>query len=474
MITALHKIEKQRLNITYSANQNLSDIQIELAQICSTTLPAVLDKICNQICMDDYTISLDKISLDLGEISMASLEEDLIEKVTNQLQEVLLNAIRIDEVSFTETELKRTKTVSIIDIVTCFLSTGNLPVWIKPHSVNLSELFDKVLTNNPETVAHFLQRSGNLNDISKRFIQISSKGQFEKLILILTEKPVIIDFVADLSKVLKSAAELFKLSIPKLKELVLLAAIESGLDALPLKKLLRYILKKSASIDHAPIDLKLIESSIITQVKKGIQFKSNLPELITSIIKDNKSKDIQLDTKKRRTDTKQSSVVKQCTIQNAGLVLLWPGLTFLFAESGLTVEDSFINEAAQERAVLLLQYTLGDQSETIEYDLPLNKLLCGLDITASLGMDFSPTKKEKETVEKLLTSIIAEWKALKGSSSKGLQETYLNRVGTLVKKDNDWLLEIERQTWDVLIDKLPWGIGIVKLPWMENMIHTEW
>ncbi|MFT5819268.1 MAG: hypothetical protein ACI8ZM_000491 [Crocinitomix sp.] len=474
MIAALHKIEKQRLSITYSANQNLSDIQTELAQICSTTLPVVLDKICNQICMDDYTISLDKISLDLGDISMASLEENLTEKITNQLQEVLLKAIRIDEVSFTETDQKREVVVSTVDIFTYFLSTGNLPVWIKPHSVNLSELFDKTLTNNSKTMAHFLQRSGNINEVSKRLIQISNEGQFEKLILILTEKRTIIDFVADLSKVLELAPDLFKLSVPKLKETVLLASVDSGLTRLPLKSFLRYILKKSISIDHVPTDLKLIENTIITQVKKGINFKSNLPELISSIIKDKKSKDIELEPKKLRTDVKQSSVVKQSTIQNAGLVLLWPGLTFLFAECGLTEQDSFINEAAQERAVLLLQYTLGEQKETMEYDLPLNKLLCGLDIAAALPMDFSPTKKEIEIVEKLLASIIAEWNALKGSSSRGLQETYLNRVGTLVKKDNDWLLEIERQTWDILIDKLPWGIGIVKLPWMENMIHTEW
>jgi hypothetical protein len=74
----------------------------------------------------------------------------------------------------------------------------------------------------------------------------------------------------------------------------------------------------------------------------------------------------------------------------------------------------------------------------------------------------------------LLQSVLEHWKALRNTSLTGLRETFFKRDGLITRKENDWLLQVERKTLDVLLDSMPWGYSAVSLPWNDYIIYTEW
>jgi hypothetical protein len=84
------------------------------------------------------------------------------------------------------------------------------------------------------------------------------------------------------------------------------------------------------------------------------------------------------------------------------------------------------------------------------------------------------TKIEKIEAEDLITSAINHWKALKSTSIKGFQISFLQRKGILTEKEDLWTLQVEKKSHDLLLDSLPWSFSLIKLPWMKKMIQVEW
>lgn len=164
--------------------------------------------------------------------------------------------------------------------------------------------------------------------------------------------------------------------------------------------------------------------------------------------------------------------VDEIYVDNAGLVLLHPFLPAFFEELKV-VENGRM--AKPERAVHLLQFLATGQAATPEYELPLNKLLCGLPLDGPLTRKIHLTKKEKTEAKSLLDAVVRHWSVLKNTSAEGLQGTFFCRAGKLSRRGSeDWQLQVEQKGFDVLLADLPWTISMIKLPWMQGMLWVEW
>nr|MDJ0707990.1 contractile injection system tape measure protein [Leptolyngbyaceae cyanobacterium MO_188.B28] len=168
------------------------------------------------------------------------------------------------------------------------------------------------------------------------------------------------------------------------------------------------------------------------------------------------------------------SASEEIYIQNAGLILLWPFLTRFFAGLNFLQANQFIDIQANQRAVLLLQYLVDASTEIPEHLLPLNKLLCGFDLTEATPSNLDITEPERLECENLLRAVIHNWAALKNTSPSGFRQAFLQRAGILRPYNGNWLLQVERETYDVLLDQLPWTIRVIKLPWLLEILHVEW
>ena len=125
-------------------------------------------------------------------------------------------------------------------------------------------------------------------------------------------------------------------------------------------------------------------------------------------------------------------------------------------------------------AIALLRYLGFGQREYVEWDLALEKILCGIPLSESIATTVSLEEARREAAEQLLRAVIANWGLLRGTSPDGLREGFLQRDGSLREVDGFWRLLLSRKAQDVLLDRLPWTISMIQLPWMLTPLRMDW
>jgi len=188
--------------------------------------------------------------------------------------------------------------------------------------------------------------------------------------------------------------------------------------------------------------------------------------------------EIMFDAKQKdqiRTAENQVMQGEEIVIANAGLVILYPFLKHFFDGLGLLDKKlQFKSPDHSFKAVHLLQFIATQSKVNSEFELSLNKILCGLEIWEPIPQKINFLKSDLKECDNLLKTVLERWAVLKTNKTEALRETFINREGILVFENNGWNLNVERNSFDVLIDKLPWGISIIKLPWSSQIIHVEW
>lgn len=195
------------------------------------------------------------------------------------------------------------------------------------------------------------------------------------------------------------------------------------------------------------------------------------------VVKEEKEDDVQVVKSTKATNSiteEEPGDLEEIYISNAGLVLCSPFLPQLFNMLGLLQDGVFPDRIANERAVLLLQYMLYHDTFFPEYQMVLNKVLCGLTTGTPVDCAIEVSEKEKMTMEQMLNGMIQHWGKLGHTSVDGLIESFLRREGKLVQKDDGWLLTVEQKSFDMLLDSLPWSYTPIKHRWMKKSINVKW
>ena len=161
-------------------------------------------------------------------------------------------------------------------------------------------------------------------------------------------------------------------------------------------------------------------------------------------------------------------------IANAGAVLFAPYLPRLFERLGLVDQGKFKNRDAAEHGVHCVQFLVNESTSSPEYQLVLNKLLCGVKPGLPIRRSIELAAGEHEQLEALLHAITQHWKPLANTSIAGLRESFLQRNGRLQLKRDAWHLSVEARPFDMLLDQIPWSYSTIKFPWMDRVIYVEW
>lgn len=161
-------------------------------------------------------------------------------------------------------------------------------------------------------------------------------------------------------------------------------------------------------------------------------------------------------------------------IRNAGLVILNGYLTYFFERCNYLDNQGNIAPELTGRAALLLQYVCDPDSSFEEYDLVLNKLLCGLVLDEDIPSRFDVNEIEKQTTEQMIDSIIVHWEVIKNSTPQAFRESWLWREGKLTNREDYWELLVEQRSFDVLLDYIPFSLSPVIFKWMPLPIKVIW
>lgn len=262
--------------------------------------------------------------------------------------------------------------------------------------------------------------------------------------------------------------------------------------------LLRKILKAAANDNWRFIAIDKIWIELIWEVvaKKGIPKKSFLSDIEKYIYQFPPA--LQLGFKETiRTEKQTAPHLKQTEIlsnmelikikkspkmplkqgvavRNAGIVLLNDYIAILFNRLNLLVENQFINNEHQVKAVQYLQYVITGMQETEEVYLPLNKVLCGLPLTDTVPDFIEISNDEKQLINGLIQAAISHWPDIGDCSTDGFRGNWLVRDGILVEQEDKWELTVDKRAYDVLINRSPFAFSIIKYHWMDKPLHVMW
>ena len=176
-------------------------------------------------------------------------------------------------------------------------------------------------------------------------------------------------------------------------------------------------------------------------------------------------------------DKKYELISYEMYVENAGLILLHPFLQPFFKQIQLTTADQFADKFARMKAVLFTQHLVYGTTIFEENELTLNKILCGFSMEEPIIKELEIKPEEKTVTTDLLQQVIQLWQKNNvqvNGTIEGLQQSFLQRSGKLVQKENNWHLQVEQKPYDMLLSSLPWGIGIIKTPWMDSMLWVDW
>lgn len=441
--------EKQAFEIRENFIEDLYDEMITVIETC-----------CNRVSDDQQLLQIDKL-----EINLQAFKDNFLGKQ---------QYIKLFESAF-EGELKKKASVAIrkatqqqpvgqshLDIILYFLETGALPWWTDEKEVDIDRWCSEVMNGKD---------SANL---ISRIYMYKNKGQIWKRIVYQLPpdfKAFIISKIPLLLSIQDKLSVLYKDLIDQQK-IIQFRTVHRD------EVINDFILKNGHEIikqQNPSIERLFVRFLLSVLPKNEIE---DLPEPYKSLLIDVADKekiaiqeisDDYVDEKKVEKHAEEKMMVG-----NAGIILLTAFLMKFYTNLGLWVDGEWVSESEQYKAVYLLHYLATGEELAFEYQLMLEKVICGVPLSESLDRNIKLTENEKEEADDLLKSVIQHWAALKNTSITGLRHSFLQREGLLSRKGDGWLLQIERKTMDILLEQLPWGYATVIFPWNKYLIFTEW
>ncbi|MET0392566.1 MAG: contractile injection system tape measure protein [Chitinophagaceae bacterium] len=513
-----HSVKKFVLELQLPSGAEAYPLQRRCSEMIRQQLVTGLDSLLTE-CFDENEFTrIPYLEIDLGDIAPSDIEHVFADRCLQQLSEKLKTIGRQRKASADIPVERIPMAQHVIDRFIHFLVTGQLPAPAGPPAMNewSEEIMKAVVADN----VYFTERlSGALaadTQIAERLILQFDLAFIERL-MSSCEPPLKKEMVRAM---LRSAAVMGKLagqdggrlikillepSEPLVKEavielVVLLQPVAVQYPSLPVReKILRVLVTRlyGASAGRIAAVTGAIKEWLARKVagspgSQGLPAMMEELELLTAQWEqglasappasmpgdggDTEISDRSGQVAGNRETVKEAPEETAVFIGNAGLIILHPFLNSLFEKTGLTRNNSFINDEARHRAVHLLQYMATGQEQAPEYLMQLNKILCGVPRELHIDRFILLTPEQKDEAESLLQAVIGHWAVLKNSSVTALQETFLQRRGKLdfSEEDHTWKLQVERKAFDILLDRLPWGYSQVRLSWMEHRLMTEW
>ena len=523
-----HLIKKQIIDLTLRKKQDAFRMQQLASENYYHNMLPIIDKQFTDFSSDDEVIQIDRLEIELGDISEKQLEQlnwdaDLATRLGQLVKEVLQQHIRQKQL------VRQAMPAAFCGQWLFYMEKGYLP-W---NTVQANkEWRNKAL----ETLAIDFKAVSALRSLigQNRNAVIRIVMQHEDLFLLRVAEVLTAEKQSDLPAAIDEIYILFR------------QLAKSGLIPelhLPEKKVFRqtiwsHILTISASGDKDLTETKLITR--VLQLQRGL-FKeakkipaavlANL-NIVASIVKDleksaeasstkmglhpvdGKDKQKPLNNNINSTGKTASQITQNMTdedsgtgeadllktgnefldkeentspdpvpgqidedgvfVVNAGIVLLHPFLSAFFRRIELVKDTVFVDPSAKQKALYLLHYLATGQMEAEEHELVLPKILCEWPLYMPVKKEISIGSDGYEEALCLLESAVSQWEILKNSSVAGLREGFLKRPGKVFIKNENLYLQVESNSIDILLDHLPWNLSIIKLPWMKEILRVEW
>jgi len=449
-----HLVNRLRFEIACSEEQDAFDVRQNLAPVMQEVTRDAIDIVCSKHVAEDETIRIERIELDLGRLNRHAIERDLSLAIAARFEAALIEQLAVRRAS----QRRTTARASRFELFRHVITTGVLPWWEPSEEVDLDAIVLDLATNAPAELGEFLYAAAGDRAMWRRIAyQLRDAG-----------RQAVVDLLPELSKVQSEVEQ--RLAHPPF------ARTDRDSRTFAVETLLRAAPDILVAPDDATFAATLAQEAFERPETSAsaTPFESPqgaIPGTRVAGIAERPNAVAPLQTDAPRDSTAGS---ERRLVRHAGLILLAPFFERLFEACELRDQDKWIDKAAQYTAVHLLHYLCTEEERRAEHALTLEKVCCGVALEEPIPRDCLLRAEQKAEAHDLLTSVIEHWKALKNTSVDGLRATFLRRDGLMTRRDEDWVLRVERKTLDVLLDRIPWGYSTVSMPWNTYVIHVEW
>lgn len=470
-----HLIRKQVLDLKVSNRLDAFQVQQKARHFYYSKIIPALEKIFDELCGDEETIQLNTLILDMGE-----LDEKNIEKLIWTDKSYVLLKTQISKqllITFSNKSAVRiSQKVNAARQWLFYMQHGYLNWNIVTINEKWYQSILEALATDFVLVAQLRKHVIEEKNIAERIVFEHPVSFLINLLKGITTKKIthIEDTVEKLVSVLNAWYKEKKSPVKNVKEIqqslwitILQVAAHETAKSSTEEMFRETIIRESlAPVVPTAEFIRLVE-------------KSEVIDIVIKKILNEKQKDSinEIEENKKLTDDwKEGSVIDAdgLYVQYAGLVLVHPFLPAFFRKLALLEANQFINNVSRQKAVWLLHYLATGNTEALEYELVLPKILCGWPLEKAIAPVNELTAEEKNEADNLLQAVIEKWDKLKNTSTTALQENFLQRNGKIVTKNNTVFIQVESGTLDILLDFLPWNLSIIKFPWKKELIRVEW
>lgn len=493
---AKHIIKRQVLDVAISNADDHDEVTTALSEICKVNFDTVFEDICEGLVAPDEVLRINSLTVDLGHLSLDGLATDFPKALVQAVRESLFTQIRDRKVALRP--VGKAEGQHAKEALLYYLATGQLPWFYEGGPEKLKQEFSDAKIDDTEALRPILRKRQS----RKRAVHFFKEGVWREFFSKgkgareTSGRPMLQlrTLRACLRKLAKRTSVLGAAQRQEAKALS--SSLEAGgtTYAFVVEALLRQWAEAPAQganglFRFLPLSFRQRLQKLSFLVRPGesegfAQFTEEEKTLWVALMESSpkvaeaqptSDKDLEESEKAAKIDTDMEVHIEGgTTVENAGLILLWPYLQAFFTGLGLMEEQAFKNEESLAKAVHLLHYLTFKTEEGNETQWLLNKLLCGMGPTEFVPEKFDLKTSDREECEHLLQAVISNWSALRNTGPDALRTTFLQRRGILEPYENGWKLKIERKAYDVLLDRLTWAISVIKMPWNEYLITTQW
>lgn len=470
-----HAVNSLQFEVTCPDEEMSFNLRQNFAQTFQLEIAEIIEKVYAAHISKDEDLKIDKLELDLGAFSRHTFGTDFKNVLSAKLERELTQ--RLSEIAPAKRQVSLQLSKS--EILLYFLINGTLPWWADETEISLDEICADVFINQGNLFRHFFFQNKLKEKIWQRiFWQFNDHSK---------------SLVINLSIDLKKAHEIFTGWVAKLidriNELKSAGQQSQFANTNDVQIINNESVLNDTLIKNAPEIFANIEDvAVLVQIFKiyiDAVFEQNkalsgpvITEFTNISTAETITKPGEIQIEKAGDLISSGYAVEEAaekySVKYAGIVLLAPFLKAFFSELNLLENGEWKNIDSTFRGVHLLKFLSNGHRQTPEYSLVIEKILCGLSVDMPVPLNVALEDKEIEEAGALLKAVITHWTALKNTSIDGLREAFLKRDGLLTKKDNDWLLQVERKTMDVLLENIPWGYSTISLMWNNYLLSVEW
>lgn len=481
-----HVIRQQYLHVEMVGTEaDGLALQRSLPALCRNGVTPAMEAAFDRCAPSDVHLFIDRLEIDAGTVSLEHLERDLAQSVAQALEKSLREQIRhygLRPDAPGGTFAQRSPAETVDEAFIHFLNTGTLPWWFRlPPGKSLEVVVLSSWQLSETEIKRFRPLTGIvIGALASATARKRLVRQFSPLFVnavLATLFPQQHLAVQEILETVKGAACPPAVLVPLQRELWEICLASSATTGPPtLDVLVVFAMRTLGQTGEHGETVRRLESRWPQESEKVFGRRSLTTTGPSGSTRGDEPVQADREGKERdRVGAPDFSVeidaMEGIYIDNAGVVLLHPFLPLFFETVGIAANDKILQP---ERALCLLHYVVTGQTVAPEYELMLLKILCGIDLDAIVESDVGLTDAERTEAEELLRSVIGHWEALRNTSPDGLRGSFLVRPGKVMQRDDEWLLQVEPQTCDILLDQLPWGVSTVKLPWMERILWVEW